>query len=134
MVRRASAACLRRIAVQRPQTRLDFRPPAVLALAARVDYEIDPDTTFPRHYTGEVVVERSDGTRVAHREAINRGCADRPVSNDDIVTKFYANARRTVSRSTAEQIAQAVLQLDERPARELADTLAGSTESSRTSS
>ena len=108
--------------------------PAVLALAARVDYEIDPDTTFPRHYTGEVVVERSDGTRVAHREAINRGCADRPVSNDDIVTKFYANAQRTVSRSTAEQIAQAVLQLDERPARALADTLAGSTESSRTSS
>ncbi|MFM0251625.1 MmgE/PrpD family protein [Paraburkholderia sediminicola] len=108
--------------------------PAVLALAARVDYEIDPDTTFPRHYTGEVVVERSDGTRVAHREAINRGCADRPVSNDDIVAKFYANAQRTVSRSTAEQIAQAVLQLDERPARALADTLAGSTESSRTSS
>jgi 2-methylcitrate dehydratase PrpD len=108
--------------------------PAVLALAARVDYEIDPDTTFPRHYTGEVVVERGDGTRVAHREAINRGCADRPVSNDDIVTKFYANAQRTVSRSAAEQIAQAVLQLDERPARVLADTLAGSTESSRTSS
>ena len=108
--------------------------PDVLALAARVDYEVDPDTTFPRHYTGEVVVERSDGTRVAHREAINRGCADRPVSNDDIVTKFYANAQRTVSRGTAEQIAQAVLQLDERPARELADTLAGSTESSRTSS
>ena len=103
-------------------------------MAARVDYEIDPDTTFPRHYTGEVVVERSDGTRVAHREAINRGCADRPVSNDDIVAKFYANAQRTVSRSTAEQIAQAVLQLDERPARALADTLAGSTESSRTSS
>ncbi len=108
--------------------------PAVLALAARVDYEIDPDTTFPRHYTGEVVVERSDGTRVSHREAINRGCADRPVSNDDIVAKFYANAQRTVSRSVAEQIAQAVLQLDERPARELADTLAGPTESSRTSS
>ncbi|MFM0213486.1 MmgE/PrpD family protein [Paraburkholderia sediminicola] len=108
--------------------------PAVLALAARVDYEIDPDTTFPRHYTGEVVVERSDGTRVAHREAINRGCADRPVSNDDIVTKFHANAQRSVSRSAAEQIAQAVLQLDERPARALADTLAGSTESSRTSS
>jgi 2-methylcitrate dehydratase PrpD len=108
--------------------------PAVLALAARVDYEIDPDTTFPSHYTGEVLVERSDGTRVAHREAINRGCADRPVSNDDIVTKFYDNAQRTVSRSVAEQIAQAVLQFDERPARALADTLAGSTETSRTSS
>lgn len=103
--------------------------PAVLALAARVDYEIDPDTTFPRHYTGEVVVERSDGSRVAHREAINRGCADRPVSNDDIVAKFYANAQRSVSRNAAEQIAQAVLQLDERPARALADTLAGHTAS-----
>jgi 2-methylcitrate dehydratase PrpD len=99
--------------------------PAVLALAARVDYEIDPDSTFPRHYTGEVVVERNDGSRVGHREAINRGCADRPVSNEDIVAKFYENAQRSVSRSAAEQIAQAVLQLDERPARALADTLAG---------
>lgn len=107
--------------------------PAVLALAARVDYEVDPDSTFPRHYTGEVVVERSDGTRVAYREAINRGCADRPVSNDDIVSKFYANAQRVVSSSAAEQIAQAVLQLDEHPARALADTLAGSTDSSRKS-
>ena len=103
--------------------------PAVLALAARVDYEIDPDTTFPRHYTGEVVLERRDGTRVAHREAINRGCADRPVSNDDIVTKFHANAQRSVSRNAAEHIAQAVLQLDEQPARVLADTLAGHTAS-----
>ena len=108
--------------------------PAVLALAARVEYEIDPDSTFPRHYTGEVVVERSDGTRVAYREAINRGCADRPVSNDDIVAKFYANAERAVSHSAAEQIAQAVLQLDERPARALADTLAASPDSSRKSS
>jgi 2-methylcitrate dehydratase PrpD len=108
--------------------------PAVLALAARVDYEIDPDTTFPRHYTCEVVVECSDGTHVGHREAINRGCANRPVSNDDIVSKFYANAQRTVSRGAAEQIAQAVLQLDERPARALADTLAVPIASSRTSS
>jgi 2-methylcitrate dehydratase PrpD len=103
--------------------------PAVLALAKKVDYEIDPDTTFPRHYTGEVVVERSDGSRVAHREAINRGCADRPVSNDDIVAKFYANAQRSISRSAAEQVAHAVLQLDEQPARALADMLAGHTAS-----
>ncbi|WP_345812816.1 MmgE/PrpD family protein [Paraburkholderia sp. PREW-6R] len=103
--------------------------PEVLALAARVDYEIDPDSTFPRHYTGEVVVQRNDGTQVAHREAINRGCAERPVSNEDIVAKFYENAQRSVSRSAAEQIAQAVLQLDERPARALADTLAGHTAS-----
>jgi 2-methylcitrate dehydratase PrpD len=99
--------------------------PDVLALAARVDYEIDPDSTFPRHYTGEVVVERADGSRVAHREAINRGCADRPVSNDDIVAKFHENAQRAVSRERADRIAQAVLQLDEQPARALADALAG---------
>lgn len=98
--------------------------PAVLALAARVEYEIDPDSTFPRHYTGEVIVETIDGRRVAHREAVNRGCADRPVSNEDIVAKFHANAARTVSASAAARIAQAVLQLDEQPARVLGDVLA----------
>ncbi|HXZ07019.1 MAG TPA: MmgE/PrpD family protein, partial [Paraburkholderia sp.] len=97
--------------------------PAVRALAARVVHEADPDTTYPLHYTGEVIVHTRDGRRLAHREAINRGSADRPLSNDDIVTKFYDNAQRGVSRAEAERICEVVLSLEHQPARALANAL-----------
>ena len=100
--------------------------PAVRALAARVDYAPDPDTTFPRHYTGEVILEMADGTVLRHREAINRGCADRPLSEDDIAEKYLANATRALSREHALRVQEAVLGMDRAGAESaaLADILA----------
>jgi 2-methylcitrate dehydratase PrpD len=96
---------------------------AVLSLASRVEYEVDPASTFPRHYTGEVIVDTEDGRCLRHREAINRGCADRPLTNDEVVAKFIDNAERAVSRDTAERIRNAVLDLDRQNACTLADAL-----------
>ena len=96
---------------------------AVMSLASRVDYEVDPKSTFPRHYTGEVVVETEDGRSLRHREGINRGCADRPLTNDEVVEKFQDNAQRAVSRHSAERILNAVLNLERAGARTLADAL-----------
>jgi 2-methylcitrate dehydratase PrpD len=96
---------------------------AVLNLASRVDYEIDRGSTFPRHYTGEVIVETEDGRSLRHREAINRGCADRPLSNDEVVAKFFDNAERSIKRKAAERIRDTVLDFDRRSARSLADVL-----------
>ena len=53
--------------------------PDILALADRVQYEIDPATTFPRHYTGEVIVTLRGGRTLRHREAVNRGNGERPL-------------------------------------------------------
>ena len=96
---------------------------AVLDLASRVDYEIDEGSTFPRHYTGEVVVETADGRTLRHREGVNRGCADRPLSNDEVVSKFFDNADRAIPRRTAERIRDGVLSCDKDNARALADAL-----------
>jgi 2-methylcitrate dehydratase PrpD len=95
----------------------------VLDLAGRVDYEIDQGSTFPRHYTGEVIVETADGRTLRHREGINRGCADRPLSNDDVVAKFFDNADRAVPRAVAERMREAVLCCDRNNVRTLADAL-----------
>ena len=89
---------------------------AVLALAAKVDYEIDPDSTFPRHYTGEVCLDLAGGETMAHREAINRGSADRPLSNAEIVAKYRANASRALPDARVEKIRETVLALDQLPA------------------
>lgn len=101
-----------------------LRDPATLALAAKVDYEVDPRSTFPRHYGGEIAVRLLEGKEMRHREAVNRGCAERPLSDADIAAKFAANASYGGSSSRIEAIREAVLALDEHPARALEDALA----------
>src|SRR6185369_9177058 len=76
----------------------------ILRLCDLVDYEVDPRSTFPKHYTGEVQISLKDGRKVAHREALNRGCADRPLSNADIVDKFMGNARMSISARQADEV------------------------------
>jgi 2-methylcitrate dehydratase PrpD len=87
----------------------------ILALAAKVRYEADPASPFPRAYSGEVIVTTRDGRELRHREEVNRGAAERPLSNDEIVAKYLDNAQRAVSRERAERIADALLGLDAAP-------------------
>jgi 2-methylcitrate dehydratase PrpD len=87
--------------------------PDILALANRVQYEIDPATTFPRHYTGEVIVTLPGGRSLRHREAINRGNGERPLSETDIIEKFRSNAARAISHDKAQAIETLLLSLDQ---------------------
>jgi len=100
-----------------------LRDPTVLALAAITDYRHDPDSGFPRHYSGEVVVELKDGRTVREREAVNRGAEDRPLTAGDIRAKYRDNALRQVPAARAEAIEQCVLGLEDGSARALADLL-----------
>ena len=86
--------------------------PHILALADKVDYAVDPDSTFPRHYTGEVVVRTRDGRTLRRREAVNRGCGDRRLADAEIVAKFAGNARLSLSARQADAVREAVLGLD----------------------
>jgi 2-methylcitrate dehydratase PrpD len=88
---------------------------SILHLCNLVDYEVDPSSTFPRHYTGEVQIALKDGRTLVHREAMNRGCADRPLSNAEIVEKFTGNARLSLSARQADAVCEAVLGLDAAP-------------------
>lgn len=86
--------------------------PEILGLAAKVCYEIDPKSGFPEYYSGEVVVSLQDGRELSHREHMNRGCQDRPLSSLDIEQKYMKNAEMAVSGSRAREIQAAVLNLD----------------------
>ncbi|WP_311970611.1 MmgE/PrpD family protein [Pseudomonas baltica] len=98
--------------------------PQVLALADKVEYAIDPASGFPRHYSGEVVVTLNDGRVLRHREAVNRGSSDRPLSNAEIVDKFRENAATTQSPQRVDALLDAVLHLEDRPARACSQALA----------
>lgn len=103
-----------------------LRDPEVLALADRVDYEADPKSGFPKAYSGEVIVRLKDGRELRHREQVNRGAADRPLANEEIVAKFLDNAQLAVSASRAGEMRDAILSMDDAAsARELAAVLGG---------
>lgn len=108
-----AAALVRRrmtLAELEPDTLAD---PAILGLADKVSYAVDPDSPFPRAYSGEVVVTLDDGRTVRHREQVNRGAADRPLSNPDIIAKYRDNAATAVGADRSARIEAAILALDE---------------------
>jgi 2-methylcitrate dehydratase PrpD len=96
--------------------------PGILALARRVEVRDDPDSAFPRAYSGAVEIELRDGRVLARREQVNRGHDERPLSNADIVAKFEQSVAPVAEGATARRVREAVLGLgDDRPAAEFAE-------------
>jgi 2-methylcitrate dehydratase PrpD len=69
------------------------RDPDVLALAAKIRYEIDPDNPYPNAFTGHIRAVLNDGTVVEDRQPHFRGGAKEPLTRQDIEDKFTLNAR-----------------------------------------
>jgi 2-methylcitrate dehydratase PrpD len=65
---------------------------AVLGLAAKVRYRVDPDNEYPSNYTGHLKVALKDGTVHEIRRPHLRGGARQPLSRADLVRKFTRNA------------------------------------------
>ena len=89
-----------------------FGDAEAVALMDRIHCVADPASTFPRHYTGEIVVTLDDGREIRQREAINRGHAERPLRNEDVRDKFLANATLHFSELHAHAVCESVLALD----------------------
>lgn len=84
----------------------------VLALANKVEYAVDPDSPFPRYYSGEVIVTLNDGRELRHREQMNRGAAERPIVNVDVERKFIENMQLVTTPARATQVRDLVLGID----------------------
>jgi 2-methylcitrate dehydratase PrpD len=97
----------------------------ILALAQRVSHDADPESQFPKYFSGGTVVTTRDGRELVHMEKINRGAGERALTGDEIATKFMENAELVISRPRAERIRDAVLDLEKLSARELGQLLAG---------
>ena len=97
----------------------------ILALAQHVSHDTDPDSQFPKYFSGGVVVTTKDGRELVHMEKINRGAGERALTGDEIAAKFMENAELAISRPRAERIRDAVLDIEKFSARELGKLLAG---------
>jgi 2-methylcitrate dehydratase PrpD len=69
------------------------RDPAVLRLAGRVRYEIDPKNPYPKNFTGHIRATLRDGTVIEERQPYMRGGAQEPLTRADIEQKFMLNAK-----------------------------------------
>jgi len=94
-----------------------YTDPALLALAQKVTYEVDPNSGFPKFRSGEVIVTMRDGKRYAQRESV---VPDEPASAEAIIEKFMQNATTVIPAARAQRIRDAIMSLERQPgAREL---------------
>ena len=67
--------------------------PAVLALASKIRYTINPDDEYPRRFTGHLRAVLRDGSERVHRQPCLRGGAEAPLPPAELEAKFMDNAR-----------------------------------------
>jgi 2-methylcitrate dehydratase PrpD len=68
------------------------KDPAVLAVAHRVGYEVDPSIDYPRQFIGDVEVTLADGRVLGERQDRPSGGPDAPMGREALEAKFRGNA------------------------------------------
>ena len=72
-------------------TEQNARDPAIVALAQKVRYRVDPANPYPDEYTGHVRVTMKDGRVLEERQPHLRGGHHEPLTRADIEEKFRGN-------------------------------------------
>lgn len=97
--------------------------PGARALAQRVKCHADPDTAFPTYFSGGVAVTLADGRVLKRHVRINSGAGERAMTGAAVADKFLASASLAIPAGQAEAIRDAVLDLENVPAADLAALL-----------
>ena len=106
----------------------DLLPPAlarpdVLALAALADCVADPNSLFPRAFSGGVRLHLRDGTTRFHHVPVNSGAGERALDEAGVVRKFIGSATMILPQEQAERVRDIVLTLERGSAAGLAAVL-----------
>ena len=86
-----------------------YTDPALRKLAAKVSYQIDPNSGFPKFRSGEVIVRMKNGKEYSKRESV---LPDEPASESEIVDKFMINVEPVMNKARAEKIRDILLNLE----------------------
>lgn len=100
-----------------------IREEDVLALAAKVRYEVKDYETFPRALPGGVRIGMRDGRTLEAELAYQRGGPDNPMTEADVREKFRANAALALERDDVETLEQAVMRLEHQGTLEFLEVL-----------
>ncbi len=84
----------------------------MLELCDKVKCELDTEADFPRHFSSDLTVWLKSGKQLHHREEMNRGCVDRPLSAEDITGKYYENATLVMNQRSARNLMETIMNLE----------------------
>ncbi|HUF92614.1 MAG TPA: MmgE/PrpD family protein [Candidatus Limnocylindria bacterium] len=89
--------------------------PAVLDVAARVRYDLDPSIDYPRQFVGDVSVRLTDGRTLHAYQDHPRGGADAPLTAAELEAKFRGNAGLALPEAAIDPLIDGVRQLATAP-------------------
>jgi 2-methylcitrate dehydratase PrpD len=89
-----------------------LRDLAILALARRVQFYVDPDYPGPGRFKGEVTITLKDGRKFHELEEYNRGSAENPMTYAEIRAKFDENASGFLDAGRRERLAEQIGRLE----------------------
>jgi 2-methylcitrate dehydratase PrpD len=92
-----------------------IQDPAVLKLAAKVHYVLDPTIDYPRHFSGHVKIVLNDGAVWEENQPHPRGGYEDPLPPQEIEEKFRSNARLALPPEKVERILDLVRRLEQLP-------------------
>ncbi len=101
--------------------------PAVMALARRVEFVVDPeiDKLYPKQFPNRVEIILKGGRRFETRIDFAKGSVEQPMSFDEVAGKFRSLSSGAMTESSAERIVETVDRLEKlRDIRELTRLLA----------
>jgi 2-methylcitrate dehydratase PrpD len=88
------------------------RNPAILDLARRVRYRVDPEYPGPGRFKGAVTVTMKDGRQLTEVEEYNRGSAENPMTYQELRAKFAENASGSLSSEACSRLAEEIQRLE----------------------
>jgi 2-methylcitrate dehydratase PrpD len=86
---------------------------AVLNLAAKVRYVLDPTIDYPRHFSGHVKIFLEDGTLLEENQPYPRGGYEDPLPPEEIAEKFRANARLALAPDRVDALLDSMRRLEQ---------------------
>jgi 2-methylcitrate dehydratase PrpD len=90
-----------------------LRDPAILSLADRVEFTVDPAMPGSGQFKGVVIVETIDGRRLEEVEDHNLGSARNPMSDSRIEDKFRENVAGTLNDERASRMVEVAMRLEQ---------------------
>jgi 2-methylcitrate dehydratase PrpD len=91
------------------------RNPAILELARKVRYHVDPDYPGPGRFKGAVTVTLKDARQFTEVEEYNRGSAENPMTYQELRAKFDDNASAFLSADARARVSDQIQNLDRLP-------------------
>lgn len=86
--------------------------PAILALARRVHYHVDPAFPPPGRFKGAVQITMADGRTISEVQEHNRGSAQNPMTFDELRAKFDDNVAGILAADDRERLCEAIEAMD----------------------